>query len=143
MMRANEIGCRTGGVIQSLTNVHSLPVRFHPHSRPQNYEQSQGRRKKGTQLATYTVTKVRRERSADGTHRHLEGVITSTGTHYTRRQVADSINVGNTWVTSAGASTAIIHTLRYCPARACIASPYLATNPDSTKLDNLENLPEG
>jgi hypothetical protein len=49
-----------------------------------------------------TVTKVRRELSSDGTHRHLEGVCTADGTHYTRRQVVDGINRGEDWHTSGG-----------------------------------------
>ncbi len=42
-------------------------------------------------MSTYTVTRVRKELSADGTHRHLEGVITNTNTHWTRSQVVASI----------------------------------------------------
>lgn len=94
-------------------------------------------------MASYTVTKVRKERSSDGTHRHLEGVITAAGVHYTRKEVVDSINAGNTWQTSAGGYTATIATMTYCPAPTCYATPYIKTNPDSTKQDNLENLPEG
>lgn len=94
-------------------------------------------------MTTYTVTKVRKQTSSDGRHRHVEGVITSGGYHYTRREVVDSINAGNTWNTNAGGHTATIHTLSYCPRANCYASPYIATNPDSTNMDNLENLPEG
>jgi hypothetical protein len=94
-------------------------------------------------VTTYTVTKVRKESSSDGTHTHLEGVISDAGVHYTRKDVVDSINAGNTWQTSAGGYTAKIHTLSYCPKSACYATPYIETYPDSTKLDNLENLPEG
>lgn len=35
-------------------------------------------------MSTFTVTKVRKEWSVDGGHRHIEGVCTDTGTHYTR-----------------------------------------------------------
>jgi hypothetical protein len=94
-------------------------------------------------MADYTVTKVRKETSSDRTHRHIEGVITAGGTHYTRREVVDSINAGYKWETSAGGYSAIIHTVTYCPRYGCYASPYIRTNPDSTGLDNLENLPEG
>lgn len=92
-------------------------------------------------MATYTVTKVRKERSADGTHQHLEGVCTAAGQHYTRKSVADSINAGNTWQTSAGGPTAVIKTMTKCPVSGCSATPYIKTNPDSSKQDNLENLP--
>jgi len=90
---------------------------------------------------TYLVTKVRHETSSDGTHEHIEGVCVN-GVHYTRRQVVDSINLGNIWKTSTGDYQAIITVTSYCPKTACLASPYIKTNPDSTKLDNLENLPE-
>lgn len=91
----------------------------------------------------YTVTKVRKELSRDGSHRHLEGVITAANIHYTRKQVADSIDAGNVWKTSGGGYSATIRKVSYCHRGACLATPYLATNPDSSKLDNLENLPEG
>jgi hypothetical protein len=91
-------------------------------------------------MATYTVTKVRKELSSDRTHRHIEGVCTSEDTHYTRKQVVDSINAGNTWKTSAGGYEASIKAIGYCPASGCMATPYIKTNPDSTKKDNLENL---
>lgn len=94
-------------------------------------------------MSTYTVVKVRKETSADRTHRHIEGVITTAGVHYTRREVVDSINAGNTWQSSGGGYTATIHTLTYCFRASCYATPYIATNRDSSKQDNLENLPEG
>jgi hypothetical protein len=103
----------------------------------------QGSLECGITMANYTVTKVRKERSADGTHRHIAGVITDAGTFYPRGQVADSIKAGNAWITSAGGYRAVIAVISYCPRTGCYANPYLRTNPDSTKLDNLENLPEG
>jgi hypothetical protein len=91
-------------------------------------------------VATYTVTKVRKERSADGSHEHIEGVCTDTGIHYTRQEVVDSINAGNTWKTKADGYEATIKPMAYCPRTNCLAKPYIKTNPDSTKKDNLENL---
>jgi hypothetical protein len=91
-------------------------------------------------MATYTVTKVRKESSADGTHRHIEGICTSAGVHYTRKEVVASIDAGNTWKTSADGYEATITKIPYCPRSACMAAPYIKTNPDSTKKDNLENL---
>jgi Protein of unknown function (DUF3892) len=91
-------------------------------------------------MATYTVTKVRKETSSDGSHKHIAGVCTSNGTYYTRQAVVNSINEGNTWKTSADGYEATIHTLSYCPKAACLAKPYIETNRDSTKKDNLENL---
>lgn len=91
-------------------------------------------------MATYTVTKVRKELSTDGTHRHIAGVCTEGGTYYTRQEVVDSINSGNTWKTRADGYEATIEPISYCPKAACLAKPYIKTNPDSTKKDNLENL---
>jgi hypothetical protein len=91
-------------------------------------------------MAIYTVTKVRKEQSADGTHKHIEGVCMSDNTHYTRQQVVDSIDAGNTWKTSAGGYEATIETLKFCPKANCLAQPYIKTLPDSMKKDNLENL---
>ena len=92
-------------------------------------------------MASYTVSKVRKETSSDGSHMHIEGVCTSDGTRYTRKQVVDSINAGNTWKTSAGGYSETIETLMYCPKTGCMATPYIKTKPDSSKQDNLENLP--
>lgn len=89
----------------------------------------------------YTVTRTRKESSADGSHRHIEGVCTNAGVHHTRREVVASINAGNLWVTSAGGTSAVIKPVAYCPAPACHASPYITTAPDHTTTNNLENLP--
>ncbi|HTE83895.1 MAG TPA: DUF3892 domain-containing protein [Dehalococcoidia bacterium] len=89
----------------------------------------------------YTVTHTRKELSADQTHRHIEGVCTSSGLHYTRRQVVDSINLGNTWITDAAGRTAVIKPMAYCPAAGCLATPYITTAPDHSTANNLENLP--
>ncbi|HAF09786.1 MAG TPA: hypothetical protein DCK98_06865 [Chloroflexi bacterium] len=91
-------------------------------------------------MAAYTVTKVRKELSADRTHRHIEGVCTTAGMHYTRAQVVASIDAGNTWRTSADGYEATIAKITFCPVGACMATPYIKTNPDSTRKDNLENL---
>lgn len=88
-----------------------------------------------------TVTKVRKETSTDGTHRHIEGVCTSDGTHHTRAHVVDSINAGEAWYTSGGGSQARIKPLTYCPAQGCPAKPYITTAPDHVTANNLENLP--
>jgi Protein of unknown function (DUF3892) len=93
-------------------------------------------------MTTYVVTEVRKELSADGTHRHIEGVCTDAGVHYTRKEVVDSIKAGNLWKTSAGGNEAVIEPISYCPRTNCYASPYIRTRPDSTKKDNLENLDE-
>jgi len=91
-------------------------------------------------MATYIVTRVRKEPSADDSHRHIAGVCTDGGTYYTRKEVVDSINAGNTWETNADGLRATIQTMSYCPRSGCLASPYIKTNPDSSTKDNLENL---
>jgi hypothetical protein len=91
-------------------------------------------------MSTFTVTKVRKELSDDGTHEHIEGVCTGDGTHYTRGEVVDSINAGNIWKTSADGYEAVIEPVAFCPRASCYAKPYIRTNPDSTTKDNLENL---
>jgi hypothetical protein len=91
-------------------------------------------------MTIYTVTKVRKEWSADKTHEHIEGVCTSDGTHFTRQEVVDSIDAGNTWKTNADGYEATIEMMKFCPKANCLANPYIKTKPDSTKKDNLENL---
>jgi hypothetical protein len=91
-------------------------------------------------MTEFIVTKVRKELSDDGTHKHIEGVCTSGGVHYTRKEVVDGINEGNTWKTQADGYEAEIEVISYCPRPGCVATPYIRTNPDSTRKDNLENL---
>ena len=93
-------------------------------------------------MATFTVTKVRKESAGTGAnrHQHIEGVCTDAGTHYTRKQVVDSINQRNIWKTKADGQEAVITAITYCPASGCMATPYIKTNPNSTRKDNLENL---
>ena len=91
-------------------------------------------------MATYIATSVRKERSADGTHRHIEGVCTGAGVHYTCREVVESIRAGNVWKTLAGGYEAVIEPVEKCPSPTCSAAPYLMTNPGGTGKDNLENL---
>lgn len=94
-------------------------------------------------MASYTVTKVRKEWSANRDHRHIEGVITNAGVHYTRAEVVRSLQAGSSWETSCDGYRAAIRSVNHCPKSGCAASPYITTNPDSTTKDNLENLPEG
>ena len=93
-------------------------------------------------MTTYIVTSVRKELSSDGSHRHIEGVCTQDGTHYTRAEVVDSIDEGDTWETSVDGYEAVIRPIDFCPRTNCDAAPYIRTNLDSTEKDNLENLDE-
>jgi hypothetical protein len=90
---------------------------------------------------TFIVTKVRREISQDGTHAHIAAVCTLEELTYSCRQVVESIDEGDTWVTRVGGVNAIVKPVRCCPYDGCKAAPYLETNPDSVGSDNLENLP--
>lgn len=93
-------------------------------------------------MATYYVTKIRKERSADGSHEHIAGVCTITDEFYSRSQVVASINGGNTWWTYVnGALGALIRVITYCPAGSCRMTPYITTRADDLLDDNLESLP--
>jgi hypothetical protein len=70
-------------------------------------------------------------------------VITVTGIYYSRKEVADSITGGINMADQCWGLLGKYPQGRLLPRSACLASPYIQTNPDSTKLDNLENLPEG
>jgi hypothetical protein len=91
-------------------------------------------------VAIFIVNKVRQEDSSDRSHRHIAGVCTTAGTYYTRKQVVDSINAGNYWKSEADGYSATITVMSYCPKAGCMAAPYIKTNADSTKKDNLDNL---
>lgn len=89
----------------------------------------------------YTVQKTRKERSKDGSHEHIVGVC-SNGTYFPRQKVVESINFGNTWKTQAGGSSAQIRVIGSCPKSGCAeASPYITTDPNRSRADNLDNLP--
>ena len=90
----------------------------------------------------YVVTKVSTELADNGNHRHIKGVCVADATHYHRAQVVASIRAGNTWMTrSTTGSTATIREITFCPGSGCFATPYITTRQDSSKDDNLENLP--
>jgi hypothetical protein len=100
------------------------------------------RRRETEKMATYTVTKVRMEPSDQGgKHEHIEGVCRDDGIHYTRKEVVDSLDDGNSWKTSAGGSSATIKKMSYCNHAGCMATPYITTDADATAKDNLDNLP--
>jgi hypothetical protein len=91
-------------------------------------------------VSTFIVAWVRKERSTDGSHRHIEGVCTGAGVHYTCREVVESINAGNVWKTLAEGLEAVIEPVAKCPVPNCSAMPYIRTNPTGSGTDNLENL---
>lgn len=87
------------------------------------------------------VTRVHKEASSDGTHKHIAGVCTDDNYYYTRAQVVASLDAGQLWESYGGMRKAPIEKIRFCPARDCLLSPYIRTVPDSYAADNLDNLP--
>ena len=90
-----------------------------------------------------TVTRVRWQRAHDPQpHEHIAGVCTANGRYYTRGQVVDGINRGESWVTAGGGPTALIRELTHCTVvHGCLATPYITTAPNDTDANNLDNLP--
>ena len=91
-------------------------------------------------MTEHFVIGVRKELSGDATHRHISEVCTPGPIHYTRQEVIDSIREGDGWKTLANGARAEIRIVESCTVRGCSLSPYIATNPDGTGVDNLENL---
>jgi hypothetical protein len=83
---------------------------------------------------------VRKALSADATHRHLSGLCTAGPIHYTLQEVVDSLRAGDRWTTLADGHKIEIHIVDACPHEGCAHGPYIATNPNGTDQDNLENL---
>ena len=78
--------------------------------------------------------------SAPHDYRGVASVVTNAGA--SPGVVAASIGSGVRWLPAARADTKHqFRVIRFCPAAACIATPFLATRADDYKVDNLENLP--
>ena len=91
-------------------------------------------------VTRYTVTGVRRERSADGSHTHVTGVY--AGEHYfPRQQVIRSINLLNDWVARAAGRELPIIVVETCPHFGCAEAPYIQTSDGSERFDGMEWLP--
>jgi len=88
-----------------------------------------------------TVNRVRKERSADGTHQHIAGVCTTEDGYYTRDLVVIGIDAGENWSTYGGGQYARIRKIANCQYPACRLSPYITTAPDHTTENNLDDLP--
>jgi hypothetical protein len=96
----------------------------------------------GTNMSSYVVTKVRMEKSSEGSeHWHIEGVCTNAELHYTRQEVVDSLDDSDTWETEADGDRATIRKMGFCPQAGCLATPYITTNADDSAANNLVNLP--
>ena len=91
-------------------------------------------------VTRYTVTGVRRERSADGTHTHVVGVY--AGEHYFPRQhVIRSINLLNDWVARSAGRELPILVVDACPHEDCTETPYLLASNGETNADGMDSLP--
>jgi hypothetical protein len=91
-------------------------------------------------MATYTVNRVHKGLSANGTHEHVEAICTTANLKYTRDQVIASINGADDWYTSVGGRSAKIIVVNNGCGR-CHLKPYIRTTADSTTSDNLLSLP--
>ena len=91
-------------------------------------------------MTDHFVIGVRKALSADATHRHISEVCTPGPIHYNRQHVIDSIRAGDSWKTLAEGYRGEIRIIDSCPVQGCPLGPYIATNPDGTGVDNLENL---
>ena len=69
----------------------------------------------------YTVVRVRKEWSADHSHRHIEGVLTASNAYYSCQDVALSIDAGDDWNTNVDGYSARISVQGYCPNPTCSA----------------------
>lgn len=91
-------------------------------------------------VTRYTVTGVRRERAADGSHTHVAGVY--AGEHYfPRQQVIRSINLLNDWVAKAAGREVPIVVIEACPHVECMESPYIQASDGTNAIDGMEWLP--
>lgn len=90
-------------------------------------------------MATYLITKVHKEPvHAPYTHQHIAKVELSDGTRYTRQQIIDRINAGDSFYTYYQGQTAWVY-VRSCPS--CLTRNQITTTPDGTVGNNLDNLP--
>jgi hypothetical protein len=92
-------------------------------------------------VTRYTVTGVRREQSADGSHTHISGVFAG-GNYFPRQQVIRSINLLNDWVARAAGNETPIVVVDSCPYFDCAVSPYLQTPDNAEHVDAMKLLPE-
>ena len=94
-------------------------------------------------MATYIVDRVHREACPAG-GRHIAGVCTyPSGGYHSRAAVVASIRAGDAWYTHAGGGVpgARIHPIAACP-RCRAATPYITTQPDGLRPNNLDALPD-
>ena len=87
------------------------------------------------------VTRVRHVQAPDGTHDHLGGVCTAEGVYYSRYDVADAIDAGETWWSEGDGTRVLIRKAPFCPVPGCLTFPYLTTAEDDQSPSSLEQLP--
>jgi hypothetical protein len=91
-------------------------------------------------MASYQVTGVRTEKSADGYHEHISHVrCGSTNTILPRQTVVNDIRTGGDSYYTLGAGQRAEVEVVTCPK--CTFRDYLKTKPDKTTADNLLSLP--
>jgi hypothetical protein len=91
-------------------------------------------------MTDHIVIGVRKALSDDATHRHISELCTAGPIHYARQEVIDSIRDGDSWKTLADGHRTEIRIADACPYRTCTLAPYVATIPDGSATDNLEEL---
>lgn len=84
------------------------------------------------------ITHRRMQRSADGTHEHVEWVRLSDASVFTREEVIGWMKRGYTFVAAAPSGHSAVVTTEFCAKCGHI---YLRTVPDRWKDDNLDMLP--
>jgi hypothetical protein len=93
----------------------------------------------GASMASYQVTGVRTEKSADGYHDHISAVQINRDGILPRQTVVNDIRSGgDSYYTLGGGQKADVEVVR-CPK--CTFRDYLKTKPDRTTADNLLSLP--
>ena len=91
-------------------------------------------------VTRYTVTGVRRERSADGTHTHVAGVYAGER-YFPRQQVIRSINLLNDWVARSAGRELPILVVDTCPHSDCGEAPYIQATGSDNNQDGMDWLP--
>ena len=90
-------------------------------------------------MVEYIVTKVRKGIVVGGHIRAHRGCVRERRSLHPH-QVVESIAANNVWKTQVDGYESIIESIAFCSKPRRTATPYIVTNPDSTKKDNLENL---
>lgn len=81
---------------------------------------------------THVVTGIHKAISVDRSHYHVNCVCTSTGEHFSRQEVVESILLGgDTWKTETDKLEGSIVATVLCPHAGCRMSPYLTLDAET------------